>query len=178
MSKLPQAIEDQQAFAKLVRNMLASMEMAEDFGDNDTEEDDDSDNSERRRSAQPGRRIRIMSRKMLATTRPLPKKTRAADEQMEDGEMDGAEISDDDMSDEGDEDSETPGEMRRPNSPFDDFNEKVDYKVFTQEFDEEIAAEDLCDEAELAASAGISRQAACASAGCGRAGWPTGCSAA
>ncbi|HBF28346.1 MAG TPA: cobaltochelatase subunit CobT, partial [Rhizobium sp.] len=60
-----------------------------------------------------------------------------------------AEISDDDMSEEGDEDSETPGEMRRPASPFDDFNEKVDYKVFTEAFDEEITAEELCDEAEL-----------------------------
>ena len=53
------------------------------------------------------------------------------------------------MSDDLDEDSETPGETRRPNSPFDDFNEKVDYRIFTQEFDEEISAEELCDEAEL-----------------------------
>ncbi|MCV5263885.1 hypothetical protein OFC55_40115, partial [Escherichia coli] len=53
------------------------------------------------------------------------------------------------MSDDLDEDSETPGETRRPNSPFDDFNEKVDYRIFTQEFDEEIHAEELCDEAEL-----------------------------
>lgn len=53
------------------------------------------------------------------------------------------------MSDDLDEDSETPGETRRPNNPFDDFNEKVDYRVFTQEFDEEIHAEELCDEAEL-----------------------------
>ncbi len=63
--------------------------------------------------------------------------------------MDGAEISDDDLQDEGDEDSETPGEVKRPNQPFADFNEKVDYAVFTREFDETIASEELCDEAEL-----------------------------
>ena len=50
--------------------------------------------------------------------------------------------------DDGD-DTETPGEVRRPNHPFTDFNEKVDYTVFTQEFDETITAEELCDEAEL-----------------------------
>jgi len=58
-------------------------------------------------------------------------------------------MSDDEMYDEADDHSETPGETRRPNSPFDDFNEKVDYHIFTQEFDEEITAEELCDEAEL-----------------------------
>jgi cobaltochelatase CobT len=58
-------------------------------------------------------------------------------------------MSDEEMSDDLDEDSETPGETRRPNSPFDDFNEKVDYRIFTEEFDEEIRAEELCDEAEL-----------------------------
>ncbi len=50
---------------------------------------------------------------------------------------------------EGEDDSETPGETRRPNTPFDDFNEKVDYHVFTEEFDETITAEELCDDAEL-----------------------------
>jgi cobaltochelatase CobT len=68
---------------------------------------------------------------------------------MEDGETEGAEISDDDMMEEGEDDSETPGETRRPNTPFDDFNEKVDYHVFTEEFDETITAEELCDAAEL-----------------------------
>ena len=68
---------------------------------------------------------------------------------MEQGETDGAEISEDDLMEEGDEDSETPGEVKRPNNPFDDLNEKIDYSVFTQEFDEEITAEELCDEAEL-----------------------------
>ncbi len=45
LDKLPAAIEDQQAFAKLVRNLLTSMEMAENYGDNDTEDNNDEDNS-------------------------------------------------------------------------------------------------------------------------------------
>jgi cobaltochelatase CobT len=51
---------------------------------------------------------------------------------MDEGEMDGAEISEDEMSDDGEDDSETPGEVKRPSHPFDDFNEKVDYGVFTR----------------------------------------------
>ena len=148
IEKLPQAINDQTTFAKLVRNLLASMEMAEDFGDNDTEEDEDSETSsddDQRSQEENQDNVEEDAGDDAAPS----EENESADEQLEDGEMDGAEISDDDMSDEGDEDSETPGEMKRPNSPFDDFNEKVDYKVFTQEFDEEISAEDLCDDTEL-----------------------------
>jgi cobaltochelatase CobT len=68
---------------------------------------------------------------------------------MDEGEMDGAEMSDNDMSDELDEDAETPGESRRPNDPFEDLNRKTDYKVYTTAFDEIVASEDLCDDAEL-----------------------------
>jgi cobaltochelatase CobT len=50
--------------------------------------------------------------------------------------MDGAEVGDDDTIDDSDEDAETPGETRKSSEPFDDLNEKIDYKVFTTEFDE------------------------------------------
>ncbi len=39
--------------------------------------------------------------------------------------------------------------MKRPNNPLSDINEKVDYKIFTTEFDEIVPAAELCDEAEL-----------------------------
>ena len=61
--------------------------------------------------------------------------------------MDGAEVGDDDL--DQDEDAETPGETKRPSQPFSEINEKVDYKVYTTEFDEETSADELCDEAEL-----------------------------
>jgi cobaltochelatase CobT len=148
LEKLPDAINDQPAFAKLVRNLLTSMEMAEDYGDNDTEEDDDSESSDDDQARSQEENQDNVEEEAGDDSAPSDE-SESADEQLEDGEMDGAEISDDEMSDEGDEDSETPGEMKRPANPFDDFNEKVDYKVFTEEFDEEITAEELCDEAEL-----------------------------
>ncbi|MGF0539647.1 cobaltochelatase subunit CobT [Agrobacterium sp. ES01] len=146
-ANLRNSMEDQQAFAKVVRHMLSAMEMAEDFGDDaeDADEDDLSEEDQPRSQEEQEN-----SSEEEAGDEQVPAEdSESAQEQMDDGEMDGAEISDDDMVEEGDDESETPGEMRRPASPFDDFNEKVDYKIFTKEFDEIIEAEELCDEAEL-----------------------------
>ncbi len=141
------AINDQQAFAKVMRHILSAMEMAEDFGDESeeseqedtTDEDQPRSNEEEQESAEED----------AGQDSAPAEESEASQEQMEEGEMDGAEISEDEMMDEGEDDSETPGEMRRPASPFDDFNEKVDYRIYTAEFDEVITAEELCDEAEL-----------------------------
>ncbi len=144
---LSDAINDQQAFARVMRHILSAMEMAEDFGDESeeseqeetTDEDQPRSNEENQESAQ----------EEAGQDSAPAEESEASQEQMEEGEMDGAEISEDEMMDEGEDDSETPGEMRRPASPFDDFNEKVDYRIYTAEFDEVITAEELCDEAEL-----------------------------
>ncbi|WP_159951675.1 cobaltochelatase subunit CobT [Rhizobium sp. 18065] len=147
LDNLPNTINDQQNFARVIRHMLSAMEMAEDVGDDQEQgEDDESTDEDQPRSGDEDQE----SAEEEAGSESAPAdESEASQEQMDDGEMDGAEISDDDMADEGEDDSETPGEMRRPSTPFDDFNEKVDYKIFTEEFDEEITAEELCDEAEL-----------------------------
>lgn len=148
LSDLKSVIEDQQAFGKRVRHMLSSMQMAEDYGDDEAEpeEMENQDDEEQPRSNETENEE--VEEDAGSDAAPA-EESQAAEEQLDDGEMDGAEISDDDMTDEDDDQSETPGETRRPNLPFDDFNEKVDYHIFTQEFDEEITAEELCDEAEL-----------------------------
>jgi len=147
LQDLSAAINDQQAFAKVIRHMLSAMEMAEDFGDeaDESEQEDTTDEDQPRSNEEEQENAENEAGSDAAPA----EESEASEEQMDDGEMDGAEISDDEMMEEGDEDSETPGEMRRPASPFDDFNEKVDYKIYTQEFDEVITAEELCDEAEL-----------------------------
>ena len=148
LDNLRNVIEDQQAFAKLVRHMLSSMQMAEEFADEEAEPEEMENPSEEDQPRSNETDNEDVEEEAGADAQPAEQSDQSDDE-MEDGEMDGAEMSDDDMSDDSDEHSETPGETRRPNSPFDDFNEKVDYKIFTQEFDEEITAEELCDEAEL-----------------------------
>ncbi|MBP1852191.1 cobaltochelatase subunit CobT [Rhizobium halophytocola] len=147
LTGLKGTIEDQQAFARVIRHMLSAMEMAEDFGDT-PEEGQEEENSEEEQP-RSNEENENSSEEETGTEQAPAEESEASDEQLDDGEMDGAEMSEDDLSDEGDDDSETPGEMRRPASPFDDFNEKVDYSVFTEDFDEIITAEELCDEAEL-----------------------------
>lgn len=148
LDNLGSAIHDQKAFAKLVRHMLTSMQMAEDLGDVDNEADDQEAQSDEDQPRSNETEEEQVEEEAGSDAAPA-EDSEASQEEMEEGEMDGAEMSEDEMSDDLDEDSETPGETRRPNSPFDDFNEKVDYRIFTQEFDEEIHAEELCEEAEL-----------------------------
>ncbi|MBB3355022.1 cobaltochelatase subunit CobT [Rhizobium sp. L9] len=148
LGNLSGAINDQQAFAKVVRNMLSAMEMAEEYGDDDSEADND-DQSEQEDQPSGEEQDQDEVDEDAGTDAAPVEDSEVSDEQMEDGETEGAEISDDDMMEEGEDDSETPGETRRPNTPFADFNEKVDYHVYTEEFDEIITAEELCDAAEL-----------------------------
>ncbi|MBW9054347.1 cobaltochelatase subunit CobT [Rhizobium mesosinicum] len=148
LDNLSGVINDQQAFSKVIRNMLSAMEMAEEYGDDDSNPDSDDQSNEDDQPTGDEQNEDEVDEDAGSDAAPV-EDSEVADEQMEDGETEGAEISDDDMMEEGDDDSETPGETRRPNTPFADFNEKVDYHVYTEEFDEIITAEELCDAAEL-----------------------------
>jgi len=148
LDKLPEAINDQQAFARAMRHVLSAMEMAEDYGDDEAEQNEEDTTSEEDQPRSDDQDQDEVDEDAGSDAAPA-EDSEQADEQMDDGEMDGAEISDDDMTDEGEDDSETPGETRRPNTPFSDFNEKVDYHVFIEDFDETISASELCDAAEL-----------------------------
>ncbi|QWW67463.1 cobaltochelatase subunit CobT [Rhizobium sp. WYJ-E13] len=148
LDNLSGVINDQQAFSKVIRNVLSAMEMAEEYGDDDSDPDSDDQSNEDDQPTGDEQNEDEIDEDAGSDAAPV-EDSEVADEQMEDGETEGAEISDDDMMEEGDDDSETPGETRRPNTPFADFNEKVDYHIYTEEFDEIITAEELCDAAEL-----------------------------
>ncbi|WEX76827.1 cobaltochelatase subunit CobT [Sinorhizobium numidicum] len=148
MRGLPATINDQQAFARVVRHMLSSMDVAEKYGEDDIEPDEQENETDEDQPRSQEQDENASDEEQGSDAAPADE-NQSAEEQMEEGEMDGAEISDDDLQDEGDEESETPGEVKRPSHPFADFNEKVDYAVFTREFDEIVTSEELCDEAEL-----------------------------
>jgi len=148
VGKLKNVMGDQEAFARQIRSMLASMHLAEDLSDEQSDADDNEATSEEEQPRSQEENEDAADQDEGTEEAPA-EENEAADEQMEQGETDGAEISEDDLVDDGDEDSETPGEVKRPNNPLSDLNEKVDYHVFTQEFDEEVSADQLCDEAEL-----------------------------
>ncbi len=147
MDGLSSSINDQQAFARVVRNMLSAMDVAERYGDEDEpEEAEDNSEEEQPRSQEEEQ---SSPKRMPARMPRLRTKTNLPKSRWKKGRWTGRRSPTTISRTKGDDDSETPGEVKRPAQPFSDFNEKVDYHVFSEEFDETTTAEDLCDEAEL-----------------------------
>ncbi|RWK54140.1 cobaltochelatase subunit CobT [Mesorhizobium sp.] len=139
-------LDDQQAFARVVREMLASMEMAEELGD-DQETEDSEDNDENQpqgeEQSEEGGEDDSGSEQSQSDDTEAP----SDDEQA--AETEASDATADDLSDDDDADAETPGEARRNDNPFANLSKEIDYKVFTTAFDETVGAEDLCEEEEL-----------------------------
>ncbi|EHK58005.1 cobaltochelatase subunit CobT [Allomesorhizobium alhagi] len=139
-------LDDQQAFARVVREMLASMEMAEELGDDleseEAEENDENQPQGEENSEEGGEDD-------SGAEQSQAEDAEAASEEEQQGEMEASDATAEDVSDDEDADAETPGEARRKDNPFADLPRQIDYKVFTTAFDETVGAEELCDEEEL-----------------------------
>ncbi len=143
MAELESALQDQNAFARVVRDMLVSMEMADELGDDQQSEDSqDDDQPEGEDQSEEG------GEDDSGGEQSQSEDSESSGEEQEAGEMEAADATSDDMSDD-DTDSETPGESRRPEPSLTNLPPDFDYKVFTSNFDETVGAEDLCDEEEL-----------------------------
>jgi len=146
LESLSDKLEDQTAFARVVRDMLASMDMAEELGEDqlDEETDDDAEDQPQGEDQQ-----QESGETDSGSDDSESDDAEASAEEQEAGETEAVDATADEMSDDEDVDAETPGEARRPNDPFANLSRDVDYKIFTQAFDETIGAEELCDEEEL-----------------------------
>ena len=142
---LSEKLGDQQAFARVVREMLASMEMAEELGDDrETEDEEDEENQpEGEEQSEEGGEDDSGSEDSQSEDAEA-----SADEEQP-AESEASDATAEDTSDEDDPDAETPGEAKRNDNPFANLPKEVDYKVFTTAFDETVGAEELCDEEEL-----------------------------
>jgi cobaltochelatase CobT len=143
---LADKLDDQQAFARVVRDMLASMEMAEELGDDqETEEpsEDDDDQPQGEENSEEG------GEQDSGAEDSQSDDAEASAEDQETGETEASDAMADDMSDDEDADAETPGETKRPDNPFLTLSKDIDYKMFTTAYDETVGAEELCDEDEL-----------------------------
>ncbi len=138
-------IDDQNAFARVVRDMLASMEMAEELGEDEqseeSEEDDEQPQGEEQ-SEEDGESDE-------GSDRSQGEDQDATSEEQESGETEASDASADDIMEDEDVDAETPGEAKRPDFPYTQLPPDFDYKIFTSQFDETVGAEELCDEEEL-----------------------------
>ncbi|MVA96146.1 cobaltochelatase subunit CobT [Nitratireductor sp. CAU 1489] len=145
IERLAGDLEDQTAFARTVRDMLVSMEMAEELGDEEETQDseDNEDPPEGEDQSDEG------DDQDQGSEDSQSDDSEASEEDQEAGESESTDASSDDLSDEDVDDAETPGEAKRPDLPYTSLPPDFDYKVFTTAFDETIGAEDLCDEEEL-----------------------------
>ncbi|TGQ92690.1 cobaltochelatase subunit CobT [Mesorhizobium sp. M8A.F.Ca.ET.208.01.1.1] len=143
---LSEKLEDQQAFARVVREMLASMEMAEELGDDqETEDSEDNDDNQPQGEEQSEEGGEDDSGSEQSQSEDA--EASADDEQS--AETEASDATADDLSDDDDADAETPGEARRNDNPFTNLPKEIDYKLYTSAFDETVGAEELCEEEEL-----------------------------
>ncbi|RWB19462.1 MAG: cobaltochelatase subunit CobT [Mesorhizobium sp.] len=143
---LSSKLDDQQAFARIVRDMLVSMEMAEELGDDqETEDSEDNEEDEQQGEEQSEEGGEDDS----GSEQSQSEDAEASADEEDAAETEATDATSDDLSDEDDSDAETPGEARRNDNPFLNLPKEIDYKVFTTAFDETVGAEDLCEEEEL-----------------------------
>ena len=139
-------LDDQNAFARVVRDMLASMQMADELGDDpqsDEAEDDGEDQPEGEDQGEEG------GEEDEGSDASQPQETDASAEDEQAGEMEATDADSDELSDEDDAEAETPGEAKRKDTPFANLPRDIDYRIFTTAFDEVGGAETHCDEEEL-----------------------------
>ena len=148
LDKMDSHIENQQHFAKLLREILTTLELTEDSSlDPDDSEDDDQDSeSDDNQNSEDGE----SSEESSSDSEQMERSEEASDE-MEDGMQESpdgpaGEMSEDMEDAEGDDSAEP----SRPPAPVENKRNATDYKIFSTKYDETILAEDLCDAEELA----------------------------
>ncbi|MEM1288678.1 MAG: cobaltochelatase subunit CobT [Pseudomonadota bacterium] len=149
LQTLAGSLNDQEGFAKAIRDLLVSLDMAEDLepdiGDND-DDDDDSDVNDDGES-QDNEEDDTQDQDSTGQSDADMAQAGTDDEAVE---SDGVEDSFAEMSDgEGPEDGEDTGnpEEQQRNDSF--LEPLSDYRAFTTKFDEVIKVEELCDQQEL-----------------------------
>jgi len=137
---------DQQAFGRLVRDMLASMQMAEELGDDQETEDSENEEEDQPQGEEQNEEG---DEDVSGSEDSQSEDAEASADDERPAESEASDATADEISDDEDPDAETPGEAKRNDNPFANLGKEIDYKVFTTAFDEMVGAEELCDEEEL-----------------------------
>ncbi len=146
IDRLLDRLDDQQAFARLVRDMLVSMNMAEELAE-DEQSDDTEDNEEQ--EPQGEEQSEDGGEEDNGSDQSQAEEAESSEDDQQAGEMEAQDADADGASDDIDLDAETPGEAKRQDNPFTQATRDLDYRVYSQEYDETVGAEELCDEDEL-----------------------------
>ncbi len=148
-ANLASSLDDQDAFARAARDLIADLDMGDELGSDSKESDDDAEDDQEQQQDETEDMDRE-NEEQTGSEEAQPDESEAAGEEQETGEMEAQDATGEDVDDDTDQqDAETPGEAQRPDMPLSDAPPKSDYKIFSTAADEEVRAEDLCDEAEL-----------------------------
>lgn len=146
LDALARSLEDQGAFARLVQKLLQDLELTanpDDIdpteADNEGEDDQEGQGEEEQQQSEEGQ-----------AEAQMDARAEQAEGDAEDGEQQDMDA-ESDMDADGDPGEEGEEGMMpvRPNRPLSDLPPQFDYKSWTTEFDEVIAATELCDDDEL-----------------------------
>ncbi|POR51741.1 cobaltochelatase subunit CobT [Bosea psychrotolerans] len=147
LDRLAKSVEDQRAFARTVRDMLASLDMAEQTsqGQDDEQDEDNQDQSSDEQQQQDGE-----AEQESQGERSEVEVSDDATEELQEGASEATDAPAGDWEDEDENsESEEAGEAPRPREGKPNDRPVTDYKAYTQKFDEVVTAEELCDAEEL-----------------------------
>ena len=147
LTHLMDNIHDQAAFARMSRDIIAALDMAEELGE-DPDQSDENDESEPEEDS--GEREETPDSEEQESSQQSMEEMQDAEGESEAAEMDAQQMDVEDQAEDQDGEEEQDGEEPwKPQLPFSSLSNEDFYKVFTNQFDEEISAEDLCDAEEL-----------------------------
>jgi cobaltochelatase CobT len=143
LDRLADSLDDQTRFAEAVRDMLVSLDMADELGGEEQSGDEEAEAKD-----ESGQDAEMSQQEVENAAGVTAEESDQPSDESEAGEMEAPDGDADDDLDDGQDDGEEPGEHRRRDLPFNN-SPVVDYKAFTQRFDETVKAEELCDTEEL-----------------------------
>ena len=145
IAKLADSLADQEAFQKLSLNLLRDLDLTQQTDAPEEEDDDASEENDEEQEEESGDEQQDGDAD--------PQSAEAAGEMAEgegEGDADNDFTADDEMHDgEPGEEGDASDAPVRPNRPQTEIPEGLDYTAFTEQFDEEIEAPELCDAEEL-----------------------------
>ena len=145
--KLGDVLEDQEAFARVLRDLLVDLEMGDELGESPDSSDEEQEGEETGED-QPDQDAQAGEAEQPEGA--SAEQAELAEGEGEEGEEQMVEVDADDVPADAEE-MEDMGDGNQPWRPdgMDDGTRAPSYKVFTQAYDEIIGAEDLCDIEEL-----------------------------
>lgn len=147
LDDLANCLDDQNKFAKTIRHMIASLDMADELGQDPDAEDEESEDDDEQPDNQDNQEQTSDETDSEDDAASEDQDSSGEDHQV--GEMETSDAGNDEFLDEEQPDADTPSEGQRPDLPLSNLPPRSDYHVFSTKHDETINAEELCDEAEL-----------------------------